>query len=97
MRSRCIENYEMLGARDFDTREAFQVCRTNDQLLTPGDVNLVNLEHGYVHGFTAGPSGARGLDITTIIRAKRPTPTLVVRSEPVDAARALFEAHWKHA
>lgn len=92
-----IENYEMIGERDFDTREAFQVSRTNDQLLTPGDVNLVNLEHGYVHGFTAGPAGARGLDITTIIRAKRQTPTLVVEAEPADARRALFAAHWKHA
>jgi hypothetical protein len=92
-----IENYEMLDERDFDTREPFQVRRTNDQLLTPGDVNLVNLEHGYVHGFTAGPAGARGLDITTIIRAKRPTPALVVQPEPADAERALFEAHWRHA
>ena len=91
-----IENYEMVGARDFETQEPFHVRRSTDQALTPGDVNLVNLEHGYVHGFVAGPEGARGLDLTTIVRAKRPTPRLVV-GEPVDAARALFAAHWKHA
>ena len=91
-----IENYEIAGARDFDTQEPFQVRRTNDQVLLAGNVNLLNLEHGYVHGFVAGPAGARGLDITTRIRPKRPTPTLVVGA-PQDAARSLFEARWKHA
>jgi hypothetical protein len=89
-----IHNYEMTGQRDFDTREPFQVRRTKDQVLVAGDMNTVNLEHGYVHGFVAGPSGARGLDITTRIREKRPTPTLVVGGAQ-DDARALFEARWK--
>jgi hypothetical protein len=91
-----IENYEMDGVPDFDTRTPFHVRRTNDQALTRGALNLVNLEHGYVHGFTAGPGGARGLDITTRIKPKRATPTLEV-GKPVDAARALFEAQWRHA
>jgi hypothetical protein len=92
-----IENYEMVGERDFDTKEPFPVRRTNDQVLLPGAFNPLNLEHGYVHGFTAGPEGARGLDITTRIRPKRPTPTLVVRPEPLDERRAIFEGHWRHA
>lgn len=91
-----IENYEMTGKRDFDTRESFQVRRAHDQHLLPGCVNLLNLEHGYVHGFEAGPAGARGLDITTRIREKRSTPSLVVSPEPLDVARALFEGRWKH-
>jgi hypothetical protein len=91
-----IENYEMLGTRDFDTRETFRVRRTHDQVLLARNVNLLNLEHGYVHGFLAGPEGARGLDITTRIRPKRSTPTLVVGAPAGEAARALFEARWKH-
>lgn len=92
-----IENYEMVGERDFDTKEPFPVRRTKDQILLPGAFNTLNLEHGYVHGFTAGPEGARGLDITTRIRDRRSTPTLVVRPEPLDERRALFEGHWRHA
>ena len=92
-----IENYEMTGAPDFDTQEPFQVRRTNDQVLLPGNVNLLNLDHGYVHGFLAGSTGARGLDITTRIRPKRPTPTLLVGAPSGEATRALFEARWKHA
>jgi len=90
-----IENYEMVGARDFDAQEPFPVRRTNDQVLLPGAFNPLNLEHGYVHGFTAGPEGARGLDITTRIRPKRATPTLVVRAEPLDERRAIFEGRWR--
>jgi hypothetical protein len=67
-----------------------------DQVLTPGNVNLVNLEHGYVHGFVAGPEGARGLDLTTRIKPKRSTPSLVVGAA-AEAARAVFEARWEHA
>jgi len=89
-----IHNYELVGPRDFDTREPFQVRRTKDQVLVTGDTNLVNLEHGYVHGFVAGPAGARGLDITTRIRERRETPSLIVGAVR-DEARALFEARWK--
>ncbi len=90
-----IHNYEMVGARDFDAKDAFRVRRTVDQWLTPGGVNLVNLERNYMHGFTAGPRGARGLDITTRIREKRPSPTLELAGDPVDAASSIWEARWK--
>ena len=90
-----IENWELAGALDFDTQDSFVARRTTDQVLAPGNVNLVNLEHGYVHGFTAGPGGARGLDLTTRIKEKRPTPTLVV-GEAEDAQRVLDRARWKH-
>lgn len=91
-----IENHEMVGERDFDTPEAFRVRRTNAQILGPSGVNLVNLEHGYVHGFVAGPEGAQGLDLTTRIRPKRSTPTLQVGAA-LDEARGLFEGSWRHA
>lgn len=89
-----IENHEVVGEPDFDTSEGFVVRRTNDQVLLPGGLNLVSLEHGYVHGFEAGPAGARGLDITTRIRPRRSTPSLLVGAAR-DPARRLFEARWK--
>lgn len=90
-----IHNYEIVGARDYDTKEGFRVRRTVEQFLTPGAVNLVNLERNYVHGFLAGPRGARGLDITTRIREKRPTPTLEIDREPFDAEASIWAARWK--
>ena len=91
-----IQNYELVGERDFETKDPVRVRRSNDQQLLPGGMNLVNLEHGYVHGFRAGPAGARGLDITTRIREKRPTPSLEVGPEALDEARGIFEGRWRH-
>lgn len=90
-----IHNYEVVGARDYGEQGAFRVRRTVDQWLTPGGVNLVNLERNYVHGFVAGPLGARGLDITTRIREKQPSPTLELEPEPVDAATSIWTGRWK--
>lgn len=89
-----VRNFEMAGARDFEARGTIRLRRTNDQILGPGRTNLVSLEHGYVHGFTAGPLGARGLDLTTKIREKGPFPWLEVGETPVDAARGIFEGRW---
>lgn len=89
-----VRNFEMAGARDFEARGTIRVRLTNDQILGPGRTNLVSLEHGYVHGFTAGPLGARGLDLTTKIREKRSFPWLEVGEKPVDAARGVYEGRW---
>jgi len=48
-----------------------------------------------MHGFVAGPRGARGSDITTRIRVKTQNRSLVVANEPVDAALSIWDARWK--
>jgi hypothetical protein len=89
-----IVNYEAEGQLDTSTTEPFRLRRVQDQLLRPGRINLVAIAHGNFHGFEAGPEGARGLDITTRIRPKVPTPGLVISPEPVDAVRRIHEARW---
>lgn len=89
-----IVNYEMVGDRDFEARTTFQVRKTNDQLLKPGDVNLVNLERNYIHGFQAGLKGGRGLDITTKIKEKRPTPYLNLSKQAQTSKQNIYEASW---
>jgi hypothetical protein len=88
-----IRHHELVGARDYDTAETFEVRRTCEQVLRPGGVDLVSLERNWTHGFLAGPAGARGLDITTRIRERRDTPVLRVERE-IDAERGIFEARW---
>lgn len=88
-----IENFEVVGERDYDTSDTFQVRRTISQLLTPGSTNLVNLERNYIHGFRAGVDGARGLDITTRIHPRRETPYLVLREQDkIDTN--VFDGNW---
>jgi hypothetical protein len=89
-----VENFEVLGARDFEAKTPLRVIRTRAQRLTRGGVNLVSLERDYIHGFTAGPNGARGLDITTRIKPRTPTPYLIipasaVRDRPFEAALSI--------
>lgn len=87
-----VENFEVVGERDYSASGAFTVRRTQAQLLTPGRVNLVNLERDYIHGIAAGPQGARGLDITTRLVPRAPTPYLMIAAG-VDRSQP-FEGGW---
>ncbi len=91
-----VENFEMEGGRDFDTREPFVARRTVRQRLTAGSINRVSLERDYVHGFRAGPAGARGLDLTTGLLPRRPTPWLRIEA-PLPGDAPLFRARWAEA
>ena len=89
-------NFEVVGEPDYADSGTFTVRKTVDQLLGPGDVNLVSLERNYIHGFVAGPDGARGLDITTRIkpRPEHGTPFLDIGNKPKDEFLNTFEASW---
>lgn len=89
-----VRNYEMVGERDFDAKGRFKVRQTQDQILTPGRINLVPLEHDYIHGFVAGRGGGRGLDITTRLKERRPTPYLELAEKPLDAEQRIYEGGW---
>ena len=86
------ENFETLRQRDFTTTEPFEVRRTQAQILGPGSINLVNLERDYIHGSVGGPRGARGLDITTRLRTREPTPYLMI--PPGTDRSRVFQANW---
>jgi quercetin dioxygenase-like cupin family protein len=89
-------NYEVVGGPDYQYSGTFQARQTVDQLLGPGDVNLVSLERNYIHGFVAGPDGARGLDITSRLkpRPEHGTPFLDVGRSPEDNFLRTFESSW---
>jgi hypothetical protein len=89
-----VSNYEQQGARDCQATAEITVVRVQEQVVRRGDVNLVSLERHYVHGFVAGPNGASGLDITTRVAPRVPTPTLEI-GEPLDVAARTFRAHWR--
>jgi hypothetical protein len=90
-----VENFEMAGVRDFDAKGTFKARKTQSQILTPGQVNLVNLERDYIHGFQAGARGSRGLDFTTRIKERRATtPYLSLSRKPVEVEPGVYEASW---
>lgn len=89
-----VRNFETLEPPDFASAEPVRLRCTTDQVLTPGRINLVPLSHGFVHGFEAGPEGASGLDITTRIRDKAPTPYLDLEDTALDPKAAVFRGRW---
>jgi len=89
-----VENWEVIGRRDYETKSNFRARCTVRQVLRQHDINLVSLERNYIHGFVAGPQGAEGLDLTTRLRNKQTTPFLETDAEPVDAASGVYEARW---
>ncbi|MDH3440528.1 MAG: hypothetical protein OEM63_07240 [Gammaproteobacteria bacterium] len=94
-----VRNYEVDGEPDYEFGGTFHVRKTVDQLLTNGDVNLVSLHRNYIHGFVAGPGGARGLDITTPLKPRpdHGTPYLSVGDRALDEFRQTYEATWEFA
>ena len=91
-----VRNYEVDGTPDYGDGGTFTVRQTVDQLLGPGDVNLVSLDRNYLHGFVAGPDGARGVDITTRLKPRpdHGTPFLDIGTKPLDEFLRTYEASW---
>jgi hypothetical protein len=91
-----VSNFEVDGEPDFETSDSFHVRQTVDQLLGPGSINLVSLHRNYIHGFVAGPNGARGLDITTRLkpRPEHSTPYLDVAMADTASVGESFESAW---
>jgi len=89
-----ISNYVSTGTFDYENSGTFQIIKTVDQILTPGSANLVPLD--MIHGFQAGPEGARGLDITTRLKPKpeRSTPYLSIAMAPKDEFNGIYDASW---
>jgi quercetin dioxygenase-like cupin family protein len=91
-----VSNYEVQGVPDYESSDFFEVRQTVDQLLSPGSINLVSLERNYIHGFVAGPDGARGLDITTRLKPKPAfgTPYLDIVGQRPGHFEKIFQASW---
>jgi hypothetical protein len=91
-----VSNYEVVGTPDYESSDSFQVRQTVDQILTPGSINLVSLHRNYIHGFVAGPDGARGLDITTRLkpRPEHSTPYLDTSMANANLLGDAFDAAW---
>ena len=91
-----MSNYVSTDGFDYENSGTFQVKKIVDQLLTPGSANLVSLD--MIHGFQAGPDGARGLDITTRLKPKpeRSTPFLSIAETPADESMGTYDASWAY-
>ena len=84
---------------DWEQKGDVLVRELREQLLLPGSINLIGNPRANIHGFRAGPNGARGIDITTGNRPKNrhDDSLLEIADRPRDAQLGLFEAVWRNA
>lgn len=92
-----VRNFEVVGGPDYTFGGTFQVRQTVDQILNPGSVNLVSLHRNYIHEITAGPDGARGLDITTRLKPRPDygTAYLSMGKTAANEFERILDASWE--
>ena len=62
-----MRHYEPAAdAPPLTSRDPFHLRLTREQVLLPRSVSTLGPERDNIHTFTAGPRGARGIDITTL-------------------------------
>jgi hypothetical protein len=62
-----VRHYEpSADAPPLTSRDPFHLSLTREQVLLPRSVSTLGPERDNIHTFTAGPRGARGIDITTL-------------------------------
>lgn len=92
-----VRNFEVVGEPDYSFGGTFQVRQTVEQILNPGAINLVSLHRNYIHEITAGPDGARGLDITTRLKPRPDygTAYLSMGKSAANEVERIFDASWE--
>lgn len=74
---------------------AFRARETRSGFLMPGRTTALTRARDGIHGFTAGPKGARMVDFTVSTTADIETFSYVeLVATPMDTERRLFEATW---
>ena len=91
-----ITNFELQGAAPaYDSKEAFVVRRTQEQLVARGRINTLTRTRDNIHTLRAGPDGAVGMDIGILHAADVGFSYLDIADE--GDARGAFDARWDRA
>jgi len=93
-----VQNYDFVDDEpDWKEKGRVLLRRTRDELLLPGRVNRLGLRKSNIHGMTAGPEGAWGIDLTTPHDSSlsQKDSLFTVHPEPVDAFEGIYEADWR--
>lgn len=91
-----IRNFELVGqAPEFTSRKSFRVRETHNEIIAPGRINTLSARRDNIHTFTAGKTGARGMDISTYHGPDVGFSFLEIGGKPTDAESRIYEANWK--
>ncbi len=87
-----VRNFEVVGeAPAYDSGQPVRLRQTHDQALTKGRINTLSSHRDNIHFFQAGPTGATGIDITSMHGAGGPFSFLEIDPSPQDG---IFQGRW---
>lgn len=72
----------------------FHLRRTAERVLTAGRCSAVGRARDPLHDLTAGPNGARLLDVFTLFHEHGRSSDIALRDRPLCGDSAVFEAAW---
>jgi hypothetical protein len=72
----------------------FWVRETRDEILEAGQLSTLARTRDNIHAISAGPQGARYLDVFTLFRPGANSRYLDIAQRPVDAKRRIYQAKW---
>jgi hypothetical protein len=96
-----VEGQVRVRTFDFEDAEAarrsgrtFRVRRTAERVLTAGRCSAVGRAKDPLHDLTAGPDGARLLDVFTLFHEHGRSADIALRDRPQCGNSSVFEAAW---
>jgi hypothetical protein len=96
-----VEGQVRVRTFEFENAEAarrsartFRVRRTAERVLTRGTCSAVGRAKDPLHDLTAGPDGARLLDVFTLFHEHGRSSDIALRERPLGGDSAVFEAAW---
>jgi hypothetical protein len=95
VRLRHFETMPGAPAYNSGSDTSFDMRQTREQIITAGRVSTLSSTRDNIHYFQAGPSGARGIDITTGYGGDGSFSFIQFNPDkPADSLRQIYEATW---
>jgi hypothetical protein len=92
-----VRHFDALGAPSLDSRETFRLRETENRILRAGRSTSLTPARDNIHTFEAGPEGALGFDINTILPGEGDWSMVELdesSGRPVQGYERVFEARW---
>jgi PCO_ADO len=90
-----VRHFDVLGkAPALDSTDTFRVRESENRILRPGRSTSLTPARDNIHTFEAGPEGALGIDVNTMLPEKGDWSHLALDDRPVSPRELTFEARW---
>jgi hypothetical protein len=90
-----VRHFDVLGeAPSLDSPDTFRLRETESRILRPGRSTSLTPARDNIHTFEAGPEGALGFDVNTILPGEGDWSMVALDDRPLAGYERVFEARW---